>query len=202
MKGRALGRAFFNRPTSTVARELLGKFLVRRYPPTRKRSGLRHEVVGGTTEAFMITETEAYDGFTDRGSHAHRGRTKRNEVMFGGPSHWYVYFVYGAHWMLNVTTREAGYPAAVLIRGTCPPKFRGAKLGRVKELSGPGRLTKYMHIDRRFNGQPLSKKTGLWIENRGVRVSERQVQRLPRVGIDYAGVYWANKRWRFVAKDS
>jgi DNA-3-methyladenine glycosylase len=203
-----LGKAFFNRPTPRVARKLLGKFLVRRYR--------------GRELAGMITETEAYDGFADRGSHAHRGKTVRNAPMFGPSGCWYVYFVYGVHWMLNVTTREAGYPAAVLIRGVYPvrnrpvgdaattiPSFgatgRADASGRpvsngVKELSGPARLTKAFHIDKRLNGKAATPRSGLWVEDRGVKIKNASVRRSRRIGIDYAGTYWAGRRWRFVAE--
>src|SRR3989344_2308826 len=105
---KALPQTFFNRPAPLVARELLGKFLVRRY---RKR-----------TDAFIITETEAYEGFHDKASHAHRGQTKRNAPMFGDAGYWYVYFTYGMHWLLNIVTRERGYPSAVLIRAPRPAR--------------------------------------------------------------------------------
>src|SRR3989344_1000157 len=91
----------------TVAHSLLGKYLVRR--------------VNGKTKAYKITETEAYVGPHDKASHAHRGKTKRNEVMFGPPGHWYVYFTYGMHYMLNIVTGRDGYPSAVLIRGIIGP---------------------------------------------------------------------------------
>src|SRR3989344_8777993 len=98
-----LPQSFFNRPTVVVAQELLGKFLVRR--------------VGKREVAAMIIETEAYDGFKDKASHAHWGQTARNSIMFGKPGHIYAYFTYGMHWMLNIVTGEKGYPAAGLIRG-------------------------------------------------------------------------------------
>src|SRR3989338_7272276 len=94
---------FFDRPTLVVAKELIGKVLVRR--------------VGGKTVALMITETEAYDGFKDLASHAHRGQTPRNTPMFGKPGTIYVYFPYGMHWMPNLVCGKKEYPAAVLIRG-------------------------------------------------------------------------------------
>ncbi len=96
-------KKFFDRPTLVVAQDLLGKFLV------RKRNG---KVI-----TAMITEVEAYDGPKDKASHARHGLTARNTPMFGPAGHWYVYFTYGMHWMLNVVTGAKGYPAAVLIRG-------------------------------------------------------------------------------------
>lgn len=164
--------AFFDRPTLVVARELLGKYMVRK--------------VGGKTIALMITETEGYDGFKDKASHAHRGQTPRNQVMFGEPGRIYVYFTYGMHWMLNLVCGENGYPAAVLIRGA-------------GEVLGPARLTKALSIDKKLNTLPLAKKSGLWIEDRGTVVRPRDIARTPRIGISYAGEY-VDKPWRFVLK--
>jgi len=184
---KVLTHHFFNRPTLTVAKDLLGKFLVREVAPTRRQSGRRRSVV-----AYMITEVEAYDGFKDKASHASRGETPRNAPMFGPAGHWYVYFTYGMHWMLNVVTREKGYPAAILIRGVVANKngvFRKKPVAyessqfsysnvlkniRIRNevlggeyINGPARLTKKLKIDKHFNGLPANRKTGLWIEDRG-----------------------------------
>ncbi|MDA2922123.1 DNA-3-methyladenine glycosylase [Patescibacteria group bacterium AH-259-L07] len=156
-----------------VAKALLGKFLVRRYY--------------GKEISLMITEVEAYDGFKDKASHASYGRTERNKIMFEGPGIWYVYFIYGTHWMLNIVTGKKNYPAAVLIRGS-------------KQMHGPGRITKYLHIDKRFNGLPTNKDAGLWIEDRGIKIKRTQIQARPRIGVDYAGM-WAYKPYRFRIKD-
>jgi len=168
-----LQQSFFKRSTPKVAEELLGKFLVRKYR--------------GKECAYMITETEAYDGFEDKASHAHCGKTPRNKVMFGEAGHIYVYLTYGMHFMFNIITDEEEYPAAVLIRG-------------VVEVSGPGRLTKALHITKALNTKLLGKDTGLWIEDRGVVVSKRQIERTPRIGINRAGD-WKEKLYRFVLKD-
>ena len=160
---------FFRRKTLTVARALLGKYLVRR--------------VGKKELAGMITEVEAYDGLEDRASHASRGLTARNAPMFGPPGRWYVYFTYGMHWMLNVVTGAKGYPAAVLIRGR-------------DVVKGPARLTKRFRVARAQNGKAAGRRSGLWIEDRGVRVPDRRVRRTPRIGVDYAGA-WAKKPYRF-----
>ena len=169
-----LDQKFFNRSTILIAKNLLGKFLVRR--------------VDGKTVARMITEVEAYDGFHDRGSHASRGRTRRNAPMFGPAGYWYVYFTYGMHWMLNIVTREEGYPAAVLIRG-------------IEGVSGPARLTKFLKIDKNLNNFPAVRKTGLWIEDRGIKISPRSIRSGPRVGINYAGEYWKRRKCRFWIND-
>ncbi|MFH0890974.1 MAG: DNA-3-methyladenine glycosylase [Candidatus Liptonbacteria bacterium] len=166
-----LDRNFFNRPTEAVARELLGKYLVRR--------------IGDRVIAAMITETEAYDGFKDKGSHAYRGKTKRNQLMFGPAGNWYVYFTYGRHWMLNIVTREKDYPGAVLIRG-------------VAGVSGPGRVAKFFQIDGGISGLRASPALRLWLENRGMRVPPGRIKRSARIGIDYAGPYWSKRKWRFL----
>ena len=101
-----ISREFYNRPTLTVARELLGATLVR--------------VENGVRVAGMIVETEAYIGESDLGCHAKAGKTPRTEVMFGLPGRAYVYFTYGMHWMLNAVTEAEGFPAAALIRAIRP----------------------------------------------------------------------------------
>jgi DNA-3-methyladenine glycosylase len=167
---KVLGSEFFERPTTTVARDLLGKFLVRK--------------VGGKESALMITETEAYDGPPDLGSHSARGHTARTEVLFGPAGIWYVYIIYGLHDMLNIVTKRDG--AAVLIRGTDGyPK--------------PGTLTKALRVTRALNQKPASRKTGLWVEDRGIKIPKKDIEATPRIGIAYAGE-WAEKPWRFVVK--
>jgi len=154
-----------------TARALLGKTLCRRRPD-------------GSISRNMIRETEAYDGMGDKACHAHRGVTSRTSVMFGPPGHWYVYLCYGVHWMLNLVAREAGYPAAILIRGA-------------GEVSGPGRLTKALAIDGSLNRAKQRRESGLWIEE-GREITEEQVLRTPRIGIGYAGPEWSLKPYRFV----
>ncbi|KKW08070.1 MAG: hypothetical protein UY42_C0001G0033 [Parcubacteria group bacterium GW2011_GWA2_49_16] len=167
---KVLTKDFFERPTLSVAREMLGKYLVRR--------------VRGREVVAMITEVEAYDGFRDKASHAHRGETRRNAVMFGNAGVWYVYLVYGMHEMVNIVTGGKGYPAAVLIRG-------------VEGVLGPGRVTKHFHISRPLDGKVAEEQNGLWVEDRGVRIHAKEIRRLPRVGVAYAGA-WAEKKYRFV----
>lgn len=167
-----LGEAFFERKAPVVAKELLGKYLVRK--------------VGSKEIALMITETEAYDGFKDKASHAHRGQTARNTVMFGKPGRIYVYFTYGMHWMLNLVCGEVGYPSAVLIRAA-------------GEVVGPARLTKALAIDKSLNTLTLSKKSGLWVEDRGMKIAKKNIELTPRIGIRYAAE-WVGKPWRFFVK--
>lgn len=174
---KVLRKSFFNRDTKKVARDLLGKFLVRK--------------ISDKEVSAMITETEAYDGLKDKASHASKGRTRRTEVMFGHPGILYVYLCYGAHYMLNIVTREKDYPAAVLIRGAVTDS---------KNLSGPGKLTNFLHINQKLNTLPAQKKSGLWIEDRDIVILRKHIATTPRIGVDYAGPIWSKKPWRFKVK--
>jgi DNA-3-methyladenine glycosylase len=166
-----LAADFFDRPADTVARDLLGAWLVVRGADGRLR---RH----------VVFETEAYLGGHDLACHGSKGMTARNAAMFGPAGRWYVYLCYGMHWMLNIVTGAEGLPAAVLIRG-------------VGEHVGPGRVTKALGINRSFDGRPASRRVGLWLEPGGGRVPPRLVERTPRIGVGYAGA-WAEKPLRFV----
>ncbi len=170
-RGKILPASWFNRPTLLVAKELLGKYLVRQF--------------GKKRIALMITEVEAYDGPYDRASHAHRGQTKRNAPMFGQAGRWYVYLVYGNYWMLNIVTGPKNYPAAVLLRGA-------------GEISGPGRLAKHLHITGGMSGRLANRNFHLWIEDRGVRIKNTNIKRTSRIGVAYAGRYWSNRPYRFI----
>ena len=170
-RGRIVQPDFFDRPAAQVARDLLGKQLVRRR--------------GRAVVSSMVTETEAYEGPHDLACHAARGRTTRTDTMFGPPGTLYVYLIYGIHWMLNVVTGEAGYPAAVLIRG-------------MEAASGPGRVTSALRIDRALNGKVAGEATGLWFEDVGRKLPPRSVVRTPRIGVNYAGPVWSAKQLRFV----
>ena len=156
--------------TVALARSLPGRFLVR--------------TATDWSDAQMITEVEAYDGERDRACHACRGRTPRTEVMYRPGGCWYVYFVYGAHEMLNLVTGPEGWPAAVLIRG-------------LAWVNGPGRLTRALRIDRTLNGAPARPEHGLHLEDRGVIVPEKWIHAGPRIGVASAGPEWAAKPWRF-----
>ncbi len=168
-----LSQSFFRRPVLEVAPELLGKLLVR-------------SLSYGEVVRLRINEVEAYDGEKDLACHASRGKTERTAVMYEPGGVWYVYLVYGMYSMLNIVTGISGYPSAVLIRGT-------------EEVSGPGRLTKRLLIDRNFNTKQALKNTGLWIEDDGYVISSRSITRTPRIGVDYAGA-WAKKPYRFIVR--
>jgi DNA-3-methyladenine glycosylase len=106
--------------------------------------------------------------------------------MFGPPGFFYVYFVYGVHWMLNVVTGPVDYPAAVLIRA-------------VDGIVGPGRLTKALGITKDLNGKAANDVTGVWF-SQGTRPSREQIVRSARIGVEYAGPVWSLKRYRFSLK--
>jgi len=139
-----LPRKFYSRRTDIVARDLLGCVLVHR-KGSKRLSG-------------KIVETEAYRGYDDPGSHAFRGRTPRNSIMFGKPGFAYVYFVYGNHHCLNFTTEEQGTAGAVLIRALEPieglESMRKNRKGR-SLTNGPGKLTQALGITRDQNGVDL-----------------------------------------------
>lgn len=180
MKFKRLSSEFFDRPTIIVAQELLGKFLIRK--------------IGNKSIAVMITETEAYIGPNDLASHASRGKTPRTEVMFGPPGHAYVYMIYGMYHCLNIVTEQDGYPAALLIRGAILESGRWKVKSRI---IGPGRICKFLEIDKKLNKEDLTTSRRIWIEDRGIKIKPRQVKKTKRIGIDYAGKY-KDKLWRFV----
>ncbi len=182
---KALAKSFYDRPTLAVAKGLLGKYLVRYYR--------------GKTIALMVTEVEAYDGPRDMASHASRGRTPRNELMFGEAGRFYVYFTYGMHWLANIVTGPRGYPAAVLLRAGVS---RDREMGALRRVQGPARFTKFLHVGRAQNGKRASKRNGLWFEDRGVRIPRTAIAAQKRVGVDYAGAVWANKKYNFALRDS
>ena len=170
---RVLPRIYFNRPTLTVARSLVGKYLIRS--------------IDGREIAGKIVEVEAYVGSQDRACHASKGRTQRTEVMFGPAGVAYVYLIYGMYHCLNVVTEREEFPSAVLIRAI---ELDG------KLIDGPGRLCRALQIDRCLNRVDLTTGEALWFEDRGEVVRRGQVGAYPRVGVDYADM-WAKKLWRF-----
>jgi DNA-3-methyladenine glycosylase len=164
---KVLDYTFFDRAAEKVAYDLIGCRLNWRR--------------GNKSDWHIITETEAYAGPDDLASHAATGRTIRNAPMFGSPGTFYVYFVYGMHWMLNVVTGPVGYPAAVLIRS-------------VEGIPGPGRLTRAMGINGRLNDKQASKTN---LVHHGLGPGQHEVLRSARIGVGYAGPIWAKKPYRF-----
>jgi DNA-3-methyladenine glycosylase len=179
MRPRRLDRDDFNRPTLKVARELVGTYIVRS--------------VGGRRMSAMITETEAYKGPHDAASHAYGGRrTQRVEPLYQNGGTAYVYLVYGMHWLLNFSTAGEGRPEGVLIRAVILENGEEPEL-----VIGPGRVTRRLQIDQQLTGTDVTRSKDLWLEDRGVRMPARRVLTGPRIGIDYAGAYWAARPWRF-----
>ncbi|KPL12463.1 MAG: DNA-3-methyladenine glycosylase [Bacteroides sp. SM23_62] len=165
-----LAQDFFRRDALEVAPDLLGKILVRRFD----------------NEHFFtsqITEVEAYRGEEDKACHASKGRTSRTEIMYHPGGSVYVYLIYGMYWMLNFVTGDRNEPQAVLIRG-------------LKDIKGPGRITRRLEIGSDFYGEDLAGSERIWIEDNGQQVT---VQAGPRIGIAYAGEPWNTLPWRFVA---
>lgn len=177
-----LKRPFYLQPTLKVAQELLGKFLVHR--------------VGKRKIEGKIIETEAYLGPNDKASHASRGRTPRTGLMFGSGGCAYIYLIYGMHYCFNIVTEKKDFPAAILIRAVKPVVGEDTYLRlRKNVIDGPGKVCRYFKIDKKLNGIKLTGKI-LWIEDRGLKVKKSQIERVKRIGVDYAQEY-KNKLWRF-----
>lgn len=178
-----LGKDFFKRSTLKVAKELLGKYIVRK---TRGK-----EIVG------KIVETEAYIGPKDRASHAYLGKiTPRNIIEYFEGGHIYIYLCYGVWWQFNITTQREGKPECVLIRAL-EPLDRKAREKRI--ASGPGKLCQWLKLDGSFNGEDLTKSKRIWIEDRGEKLKQKDIVATERIGIEYAKE-WAKKPWRFYIK--
>lgn len=168
-----LKREFYTRPTLAVAKEFLGKYLVR-----GKLAG-------------KIVETEAYIGPKDKASHAYGGRvTLRNKTEYLEGGHIYIYLCYGMYWQLNITTAGKGQPECVLIRAIEHP-----------EATGPGKLCRWMKLDKSFDGEDLCKSKRIWLEDRGEVIKKSQIVAAERIGIDYAEE-WSKIPWRFYIKDN
>jgi len=185
-----LKRAFYEKDTVTVARQLLGKILV-------------HESLEGTT-AGRIVETEAYCGPEDLAAHSSGGRrTERNEVMYGQKGHAYVYLIYGIYYCVNLTAGNVpGKPEAVLIRALEPVRGeelmahrRGFSVGQRGNLAGgPGRLCMAMGITKAQNKLDVTDPP-LYVEE-AASISTTDIVEAARVGVDYAGE-WKSLPWRF-----
>lgn len=163
----------------SIARNLLGKYLF---------TNINCEISGG-----FIVETEAYNGITDKASHAFGNRkTNRTKTMYQAGGVAYVYLCYGIHEMLNVVTSAEGEPNAVLIRAINPTEGIGLMLERRKMISiknnltaGPGSVAKAFGVTRKMNGFDLGGDE-IWIEDRGLTFLEEEIAVVPRVGVAYA----------------
>lgn len=187
---RIIAREFYNRNTIDVAKDLLGKILVR--------------VIDGKILSGIIVESEAYRSIDDPASHSYRGKTERNSVMFGEVGHAYVYFTYGNHYCLNIVAKEDAVPAgAVLIRAIEPIEGikQMRKFRRINDLynltNGPGKLTKALNVTKKQNGTDVTKKGELYILN-GIAVNSSSIVSTSRIGIRVA----LDKHWRFLIVDN
>ena len=193
-----LPRAFYARPTATVARELLGKLLVCPGPPAVPGArGLR---------LARIVEVEAYLGLKDAASHARRGPTPRAAIMFGPPGFLYVYLIYGMYHCMNFVTEADGTAGAVLIRAAepllgFPETESGGAAGvatapgrRRGPLAGPGKVCAALDITLRDKGIDLTKAGDFFVADDGKPAPRRATS--SRIGVDYAGP-WAARKLRF-----
>jgi DNA-3-methyladenine glycosylase len=162
-----LDEPFFHRDCLAVAPDLVGKLLVHQTP-----SGILR---------LRISETEAYRGEEDTACHAHKGRTPRNEVLYGEAGTIYLYLCYGVHWLMNVITGEVGQPQGVLIRACL-------------DANGPGKLTKQLQLTGTMNRSHICRQDTLWIEDDGKRY---EIVPKKRVGIGYAAKEDQDRLWRF-----
>ena len=185
-----INRRFYTRDTLKVAKAILGKVLVRRTP------------LGILTG--KIVETEAYRGTDDPASHSFRGKTSRNEVMFGKPGITYVYFTYGNHHCLNIVTEKTDIPAAVLIRAIEPLKgLESMKRNRSVEkiidvASGPGKLTKAFQITREDNNIDVTDSSSNISIHTPAKEKSFQIVQTTRIGIRLAQEF----PWRFYIKEN
>lgn len=139
--------------------------------------------IAGKNIEYLITELEIYRGEEDLACHASKGKTKRTEVMYREGGIIYMYLVYGMHWMFNIVCGEKDNPQAILIRG-------------INEIKGPGKVSKKLALNKDFNYKQLSKENNIWIENN----KKYKYVKENRIGIDYAGAIWKNKKWRYILK--
>lgn len=166
-----IDREFFRQDALSLAPALIGKTLVR-------------TLTDGGQKRLRITETEAYCGVEDTACHAHKGKTPRAEMLWHDGGTIYVYLCYGMHNLMNIVSGRDGEPQAVLIR--CCEGYEG-----------PGKLTKFLELDRSFNGLDIMDCDGLRIEDDGAEVD---IIQLPRIGIAYADEADREALWRFKLK--
>lgn len=171
---------FQRRDVVKISEELLGKFL--------------YTNIDGLKTGAIITETEAYEGVTDKASHAYGGRrTQRTEVMYrkGGCS--YIYLCYGMHSMFNIVTGGQDEPHAVLIRGVIVVdgisnvhSRLGLPMLKPQNTNGPGKVTRALGLHYCMSGETLTGET-IWVEDHGIEPPGNAIIRGPRIGVGYAG---------------
>lgn len=184
-----LPESFFDRDTVEVARDLIGKTLIRQERKTR---------ISG-----VIIETEAYRGEEDLACHCRAGRTSRTEIMYGPAGRAYVYLIYGMYWLLNVVTEGVGNPGAVLIRSIEPLEGleviarRRVGQARRKWTDGPGKLCRALNIEGSFNGANICQSPGPLYIAQGRKIAPETIQTGPRVGLESVPEPWKSIAWRF-----
>lgn len=189
-----LDRQFYDRDALEVARDLLGRRLVR--------------LENGQRIAGIILEAEAYRGEQDQGCHCKAGLTPRTRVMYGPPGHAYVYFTYGMHWMLNFVVEGEGFPAAILIRAIQPSEglevIARRRSGQAAErwTDGPAKICQALNIDRHLNGADLCAADALLFVEAGQPVPDSSVTIGPRVGLNSVPEPWKSIPWRFLVDPS
>ena len=186
---KTLSRSFYARDTVDVARDLVGKMLVRK--------------IGNKTISGIITETEAYRYKDDPASHSFSGLTERNKAMFGSVGIAYVYFTYGMHYCMNAVARNGNYEAgAVLIRALEPKEginfmVKQRRIDKISNLTnGPAKLTQALQITKKQYGKDLTKPSSLFIAD-GIKIKESDIVKRPRVGIKKA----TDKLWNFTIQN-
>jgi len=183
-----ISRTFYTRENIVlIAKDLLGKFLV--------------TSIGGELASGMIVETEAYEGVTDRASHAYGNRfTGRTKIMYEEGGTAYIYLCYGVHSLFNIVTNKKGVPHAILIRGVIPEDGKDTMLARTGKVAihkgfgiGPGKVSKILGIhysmtglDLTFNN-PRRGENAIWLEDRGVKIPQEGILVSPRIGVEYSG---------------
>ncbi len=183
-----IGRRFFERDTIEVAYDILGKYIVRK--------------TGNEKLVGKIIEVEAYIGPDDKAAHSYGGKiTERNRVEYEKGGLIYIYLVYGMYWQLNFVTSLKGKPECLLVRALEPVEPKKVT-GKVNLANGPGKLCGWLKLDKNFYGEDLIKSKRIWLEDRGERLKKSDIVADKRVGIDYAGEKWANKKWRFYIKNN
>lgn len=180
--GVRLPRNFFAQPTLTVARLLLGKLLV--------RLG-----AGGSRQAGVIAETEAYIGESDLACHARAGRTRRTAAMYGPPGTAYVYFTYGMHWMLNIVTERSGFPAAVLLRAVNLCERETAQ--PQPATNGPAKLTRALQLDGAWNTHDMCAPDAQLFVEQPLQDECAGIVCKPRTGLGKTPQPWLGLPWNF-----